>query len=149
MPLDFHAIGERVLAARHARYRNREQLAAAADISKNTIVAVEKAQAEADLATLDSIAKALGVSLQWLLFGSETGREPPPAFGEFLQTPIGAQAPPNLVALLRGISWPEGVAPTMYHYMAICGALMGLFDESRVREIADHNEKLGQKSNSP
>lgn len=73
---NYAAVGARVRAARKARKYTQEYLADQVDIDCQNISNIERGVCGLSVATLISLCRTLGVSADYLLFGSASGGNP-------------------------------------------------------------------------
>lgn len=120
-------IGARVREQRESRGWTQRELATASDQREASISNWESGRKLPTVATLQSLAEALGVSLGYLVDGSDDAHGDEavhPALARYLASEDGRALEPHEVAVLSSLRWP-GISPAPATYAAIVAVIRG------------------------
>lgn len=121
-------LAERIRTAREARGLSQKDLSNALGLRDATVSDWERRQGVPKAANLVVLAPLLGVSVQWLMTGSEVPPSSPPppmsVLHDFLETPLGKTLSEHERAFLQELKFTDK-PPTEATYVSFVAGLRG------------------------
>lgn len=121
------AIGARIREAREAcGYANASIFADDIGVRQNTVYRYERGEIVPSIFSLYRVARATGVTMEWLLTGDGIDDLTSDVLDAWLRTPVGQTASGDAVAFLRGLPLRGYVPSPLFYELALTAWRAGL-----------------------